>query len=342
MDDWPEIPVARTAARGAGAPPRSGTARTAAEPAPAGPPAPPTASFAARKPRRSLDDLVVSEEVRERVDLALRQLDHHHVLYRDWNLRRIDPDRTGTAVNFYGPPGTGKSLAAEAVAHHRGAELIDVNYAEIESKYVGDTPKNIVACFEEAQHRQAVLVFNEADSILGSRLSSVTQSSDHSVNVSRAVMLSQLDRFDGLVVFTTNFPRNYDAAFVRRILVHVRFDLPDESTLRRLWTALVPEEVPGRAELDVAQLAAASAGLAGGDLVNAVKAGAARAVVRTGAERALRTADLLAELAVLRRAKAEVGKPAPGTARVLSVEHLDRLPGQDAPEEGTGASAGQP
>ncbi|WP_333769862.1 ATP-binding protein [Streptomyces sp. IBSBF 2435] len=326
MDDWAEIPVGRAAA---GDPPAASITAPATDPA--SDPSSATGAapvFASRKPRRSLDDLVVSAEVRERVELALRQLDHHEVLYHEWNLSRIDPDRTGTAVNFYGPPGTGKSLAAEAVAHHRGVPLIDVSYAEIESKYVGDTPKNIVACFREAQREQAVLVFNEADSILGSRLSNVTQSSDHSVNVSRAVMLSQLDQFDGLVVFTTNFPRNYDAAFVRRILVHVRFDLPDEPTLRRLWAALVPDEVPRGEPLDLDRLAAACAGLAGGDLVNAVKAGAGRAVVRTGADRVLRTEDLLAELAVLRQAKAEVGKPADGGPRVVSVEHLERMPEQ--------------
>jgi hypothetical protein len=157
-----------------------------------------------RKPQRSMDDLVLPAAVRHRIDLALSQVDNHEILYQHWNLKKIDPYRVGTALNFYGPSGTGKSLAAEAIAHQRRQLFIDVSYAEIESKYVGDTPKNIEACFRQAAARDAVLVFNEADSILGSRLSNVTQSSDHSVNVSRAVMLSQLDAFGGLVVFTTN------------------------------------------------------------------------------------------------------------------------------------------
>jgi SpoVK/Ycf46/Vps4 family AAA+-type ATPase len=267
------------------------------------------ARFMPREPLRSMADLVVPAPVRGRIDLALRQIDHHEILYLEWNLRKIDPCRTGTALNFYGPPGTGKSLAAEAIAHHRRRPLIDVSYAEIESKYVGETPKNIVACFRAAHEHNAVLVFNEADSILGSRLSNVTQSSDHSVNVSRSVMLSQLDVFRGLVVFTTNFPRNYDAAFVRRILVHVRFDLPDERTRRELWATLVPGEVPGASSLDTAVLAASSAGLSGGDIVNAIRAGAARAVSRAAAGRVLRTDDLLAEISAIRQAASEVGKP---------------------------------
>ncbi len=292
-----------------------------------------TPSFTPRRALRSMDDLIVPAAIRDRIDLALRQVDYHEILYRDWNLKKIDPYRTGAALNFYGPSGTGKSLAAEAIAHHRGSPLIDVSYAEIESRYVGDTPKNIVACFRAAQERRAVLVFNEADSILGSRLSSVTQSSDHSVNVSRAVMLSQLDAFGGLVIFTTNFPRNYDAAFVRRILMHVRFDLPDEPARRTLWASLVPREVPGSLALDTVALAASSAELSGGDIVNAIKAGAARAVGREIGQRVLRTEDLLGEIAAIRQAKAEVGKPPAGEARVVSVERVAG-PVSEGPAEG--------
>jgi SpoVK/Ycf46/Vps4 family AAA+-type ATPase len=255
-----------------------------------------------------MDDLIVPAPVRRNIELALSQVDHHEVLYHQWNLRKVDPHRTGTALNFYGPSGTGKSLAAEAIAQHRGCPFIDVSYAEIESRYVGDTPKNIVACFRQAEAHNALLVFNEADSILGTRLSSVTQSSDHSVNVSRSVMLSQLDSFRGLVIFTTNFPRNYDVAFVRRILVHVRFDLPDDLTRCALWSSLIPAEVPRAEPLDAAVLAKASAGFSGGDIVNVIKAGAARAISRGRDDRLLRTDDLLAEIQSARQARCEVGK----------------------------------
>jgi SpoVK/Ycf46/Vps4 family AAA+-type ATPase len=273
-----------------------------------------------------MSDLVVPRAVRHRIDLALSQVDNHQVLYHQWNLKSIDPYRTGTALNFYGPSGTGKSLAAEAIASYRGQPLIDVSYAEIESKYVGDTPKNIEACFRQAAACNAILVFNEADSILGSRLSNVTQSSDHSVNVSRAVMLSQLDAFSGLVVFTTNFPRNYDAAFVRRILVHVRFDLPDEATRRTLWGRLIPAQIPRGEPVDVPLLAASSEGLSGGDMVNAVKAAAALAVSRAGADRVLRTRDLIAEIEAIRQARSEVGKSPDHEARVISVMPVGAVP----------------
>lgn len=274
-----------------------------------------------------MNDLIVPADVRRNIELALSQVDHHEILYQQWNLKKVDPYRTGTALNFYGPSGTGKSLAAEAIAQHRGCPFIDVSYAEIESRYVGDTPKNIVACFRQAEEHKAVLVFNEADSILGSRLSSVTQSSDHSVNVSRSVMLSELDSFRGLVIFTTNFPHNYDIAFVRRILVHVRFDLPDEPTRCALWASLIPAEIPRTEPLDTAVLAASSEGFSGGDIVNVVKAGAARAVCRNRDDRVLRTDDLLAEIQAARQARSEVGKSTWAALSALPGDHVNDVPG---------------
>ncbi|NUL02177.1 ATP-binding protein [Streptomyces lunaelactis] len=284
--------------------------------------------FIPEQPRRSLDEVILPDTVRQRVELALDLVAHHTLLYDTWNLRSIDPYRRGTALNLYGPSGTGKSLCAEALAHRLGRSVINVDYAQIESKYVGDTPKNIVRCFEEAHEHGAVLVFDEADSILGSRLSRVSQSADHAVNVSRAVMLRQLDRFDGLVVFTTNFPRNYDAAFVRRILTHVKFELPDPETLHRLWERLLPEALPIEPGFDRGALAQESAGLAGGDLVNVIT-GAAAAAARRGGESGVVTAgDLMLEIKSAHRARAEVGRapepdgPAEYTVRRLSREEV--------------------
>ena len=156
------------------------------EPPPTGAPSDNQVTFTAEAPVRTMDELVVAEVVRRRVEAALSRVINHELLYETWNLRSLDPRRAGVALNFYGPPGTGKSLCAEAVAHRLGRAALFVNYAEIESRYVGETPKNIVRAFEAARAQDAVLVFDEADSILGSRLSSVTQSADHGVNVSRA------------------------------------------------------------------------------------------------------------------------------------------------------------
>lgn len=221
--------------------------------------------------------------------------------------KAIDPSGRRVAINFFGPPGTGKTFCAEAIAKRLKKQLISVNYAEIESKYVGETPKNITAAFQKAQETDSVLFFDEADSILGKRLTNVTQSADHGVNVSRSVMLLQLDRFDGVVVFASNLPENYDGAFVRRILAHVQFELPDKDCRIRLWQTLLPAEVPRQHDVTVEWLADQSAALAGGDILNVVKLAASQAVSRPAATCQVSREDIESAISQVRDGKDKVG-----------------------------------
>lgn len=155
-------------------------------------------------------------------------IEHNKKLNNEWGLSELGIGlRESFSINFFGPPGTGKSITAEAIACKLGKSIIKVNYADIESKYVGDTPKNITKIFNKAKEFGSVLFFDEADSILGKRLSNVSSSTDTSVNLTRSVMLTQLDDFVGIVVFATNFYKNYDKAFIRRIFSHIEFEMPD-------------------------------------------------------------------------------------------------------------------
>lgn len=265
------------------------------------------ALFEVEMPRRQLNRLIVPEETMRQLSGLLTKIRQHHVLYDEFGLREIDPSGGRTAINLYGPPGTGKSLAAEALAHELGVGLIRVNYAAVESKYVGETPKNIKAAFGKAREAGALLFFDEADSILGRRLSSLAQSSDHAVNVSRSVMLLELDQFAGVAVFATNLASNYDPAFVRRIIGHVEMALPDAATRARLWHAHIPARLPTRlSEADWHTLVEQSDGLAGGDILNAVLYAASAALEREGRSCTITCDDLLHAVAAGRRAKQAV------------------------------------
>ena len=90
--------------------------------------------------------------------------------------------------------------------------IIKVGIAEIESKLMGETSKNIQQVFSDAHAQSAVLFFDEADTLLGKRLSSVTQGVDNEVNAMRSTMLIELEKFNGIVIFATNFAKNYDEA----------------------------------------------------------------------------------------------------------------------------------
>lgn len=265
-------------------------------------------SFQARTPRWKFQDIVLSAVCRRDIDVLLSRIRNHRLMYEEWGLQAIDPRGLAVAVNFYGLPGTGKTMCAEALASEMERDLLEVNYAEIESKYVGETPKNIRAAFQKAEEAGAVLFFDEADSILGRRMTHVTQAADHGVNVSRAVMLKQLDAFAGIVVFATNLARNFDGAFVRRILQHIEVPPPDAEGRAGLWQKMLPAAVPGRDALAWDALAQASDGLVGGEIKNAVILALSEVAGRETAKRKVRQADLLHAVDAVRRAKKDVGR----------------------------------
>lgn len=267
--------------------------------------------FDVETPLRQLNDLVVPAETMGQLRSLLTKIRYHRVLYEDFGLSEIDPYGGRTAINLYGPPGTGKSFAADAIANELGMGIIRVNYAEIESKYVGETPKNVKAAFQKARDANALLFFDEADSILGQRLTNITQSTDHAVNVSRSVMLLELDRFAGVTVFATNLASNYDTAFVRRILGHIEMPLPDAESRARLWRHHIPARMPVQlADADWAHLVDESEGLAGGDILNIVVYAASTAIEREGPGCRITLDDFRRAMEVSRRAKREVGAAA--------------------------------
>ncbi len=173
-------------------------------------------------------------------------------------------------LNFYGKAGTGKSMTAEAVARALGKKVYRINYSELESKYVGETPKNIRKAFECAARDDAVLIFDEADSFLGKRLTSVTQSADYGVNITRSVLLMELEKFSGVVVFTTNLISNYDEAFKRRILLSVYFEMPDREAREAIWKLHLGAKMPLHNEVTAGSLAARYEGISGADIKDMV------------------------------------------------------------------------
>ena len=148
-----------------------------------------------RTPRFSMNDIYVPEDIKEEIGTALTILEHKSKLFEDWKLGDGYTGKQALVMNFYGPPGTGKSMICEGIASYLGKKIFIVNYAQLESKYVGETPKNIKKVFELASKEGAVLVFDEADSFLSKRLTSITQAADYGVNITRSVMLIELEKF---------------------------------------------------------------------------------------------------------------------------------------------------
>ena len=190
------------------------------------------------------NDVVLSTVTRVQLDEGLAKLKFHKTIYEDWNFGSVDKQGRSVILNFYGAPGTGKTLTAEAFAGSLNQPIIKLGIAELESKFMGETSKNIQAVFKSATEANAVLFFDEADTLLGKRLSSVTQGIDNEVNAMRSTLLIELERFNGIAIFATNFAKNYDEAFRSRISHHIHFDLPDLEARKKLWSKMLVDQIP--------------------------------------------------------------------------------------------------
>jgi SpoVK/Ycf46/Vps4 family AAA+-type ATPase len=255
------------------------------------------------EPRHELDKLILHAEVKTDILAGLRALEIRADLDLIWNLSAIQPQEGKCILNFYGPPGTGKTRAALGIALRLRKPLYQVDYSAVISKYLGDTAKHIKAAFAAAREHDAVLFFDEADSLLSKRVAT-GESCSTSINQNRNCLMQELDRFDGVVIVTTNLFENYDPALLRRIQRHIKFRIPDASMRRELFALHLPN--PDRVEADYAVLAELSLGLSGGDIlnicVNAIYAGSTDAnPERWGVSQAM----IEAEIKKARKAKAE-------------------------------------
>ena len=227
------------------------------------------------QPSHTMDDLILPLATHTQLQDVISYFQNQKLLFEEWGLGERYAEQNGLAVNLYGPPGTGKTVAAHAIAAALQLPMICVDYAEIESKYVGETSKNLSSLFQTAGEQNALIFFDEADALLSKRVTNMTSATDVSVNQTRSVLLNLLNGYRGVILFATNFIQNYDAAFLRRIRYHVQFYLPDAPLREALWRMYIPEKMP--CEVDHASLAEKYDGISGSDISNAVFSAAVRA-----------------------------------------------------------------
>jgi SpoVK/Ycf46/Vps4 family AAA+-type ATPase len=221
-------------------------------------------------PRRTFDDVILPPATRRALDTALAQVTQHDLIFNRWGLGERHPTGLALAFNFAGPPGTGKTICAEAIAHFLGCRLLLVRYAELESMWMGETPKNIASIFRTAREQQAVLLFDEADAIAARRSTSMDHGFLRESNTTVSVLLQELEWYSGVVIFATNLAANFDPAFERRIRTHVRFEMPGEAERAEIWRVqLHPLRTPLANDVDFEALARRYE-VSGGDIRNAV------------------------------------------------------------------------
>lgn len=219
-----------------------------------------------------MNQLILHEEAREALTLALAQARNPSQLFDEWGLGKVVGYGRGATLLFAGPPGVGKTAAAEALAHELGRPLLEADASRLLNCWVGETEKNLARVFCEAAQTGAVLFFDEADALFYDRAHA-----QHTWEVSHVnVLLREIERFEGVCVLATNRRDGFDPALERRLTLRVDFRPPTAEMAAQIWRLLLPEKLPLAADVDFAALG--RLGLNGGQIKNAVLNAARRAL----------------------------------------------------------------
>jgi ATP-dependent 26S proteasome regulatory subunit len=223
-------------------------------------------------PRYTWDDIILPEDRLEMLREVVVAVRERPKVLDAWGVGQKLAASRGVTMLFAGPPGTGKTMAAEVIASELSLDLYRIDLSTIISKYIGETEKNLEKIFNEAQHSNAILFFDEADAIFGKR-SEVKDAHDRYANIETSYLLQRMENYDGVTILATNLRANLDEAFTRRLQFAIDFPAPEKAYRQRIWETLFPPDVPRSSDLDFAPLARRFK-LTGGNIRNVIVAAA--------------------------------------------------------------------
>ena len=200
------------------------------------------------------EDIVMNRDQRETLEHAIDQMNFRKQVYDSWNYTKKYPYGRGLSILLFGAPGTGKSMCAQVIAHELNLELYRVDLSKVIDKYVGETEKSISMIFREAKKCNVVLFFDECDTLFAKR-SDDGGSNQASNNNKTALLLQEVEAYDGVSVLATNYKHNIDPAFFRRMKYIVEFQFPDADTREMLWRTTIPKTTPLGEDVDIRFLA---------------------------------------------------------------------------------------
>lgn len=191
-------------------------------------------SFPAKRLSTRLDwtDLVLDPYVLGEVSEISAWLEHQNTIMDDWGLSK--QLKRGYRSLFYGPPGTGKTLTACLIGKQMNLEVYRVDLSQVVSKYIGETEKNMANIFDQAENKNWILFFDEADALFGKR-TATSDSKDRHANQEVAYLLQRVEDFSGVVILATNLKANMDIAFTRRFQSIIYFPAPNVEQRQQLW-----------------------------------------------------------------------------------------------------------
>ena len=222
-------------------------------------------SFAQRiEPRCTLEDVILPADRHRQLRELLAHIRHAGTVLDRWGFGEQMAYGRGVSALFCGGSGTGKTMAALACAKELESEICIVDLAQVPSKYIGETNKNLDVLFREAERAAFILLFDEADALFGKR-SEVKDAHDRYANLEVAYLLQRIEAFTGLAILTTNFRQNIDSAFQRRFRFVIDFPAPDAAAREAIWKQCLPAHAPLDDDIDL-QFIARRFELSGGNI----------------------------------------------------------------------------
>lgn len=255
----------------------------------------------------TLKDVVLPPELKEQIRQIICAVRNRRVIFDEWGFGEKLTTGKGLCVLFRGDSGTGKTLSSEIIASELAMPLYRVRIPRIISKYIGETEKNLEKCFREAALSGSLLLFDEADAIFSKRVE-VSSSNDRYANMEVNMLLQEVERFDGVVILTTNLDAGIDDAFERRLNHKLDFPFPDDEARSRIWHHLIPDKAPAEDDIDW-NLLGEEYELSGGEIKNAV----IRAAYLAAERKVLLSTELLEEAAI--QEYKELGKLPPNVRK---------------------------
>jgi len=212
------------------------------------------------EPSTKLKDVVLNKKTQQIIETILKQNNKKVLkLLKEWGIKQNDD--INFKIIFYGHPGTGKTLTALSIANELNKPVLSLDASKILSMYVGESEKNVRRMFDEYYEiaekikTKPVLLLNEADQFLSTRTTASFSSADKMHNQMQNIFLDQLEKFDGILIATTNLLETLDKAFSRRFDYKIKFEKPTLKERKKLWELKLPKNAPFEENFDINKLA---------------------------------------------------------------------------------------
>lgn len=222
--------------------------------------------------KRLIDTVVISKEKKDQILEAISQKNNTDLIFKVWGFEEVFEKGTAISLLFYGIPGTGKTLMAQAISEELGMKFEIIGAAEIQTSEPGGAERKIKEIFKKAG-KDTVVLLDECDSLLMDR-----NQVGHIMSSQINTLLSEIERFEGVVIFTTNRLGRLDPALERRISGKIEFEFPDEKARKKIWERMLPKKAPLAKDVDFNQLAEYP--VTGGSIKNCVLNAARRAAFK--------------------------------------------------------------